>query len=74
MWCTGVRIGEMQGIMFEDIDFENKTVRINKSIDTKQAGQRYVINPTKTKTPVNTGVFTILVGTIGIESVYFVML
>ena len=49
MWCTGVRIGEMQGIMFEDIDFENKTVRINKSIDTKQAGQRYVINPTKTK-------------------------
>lgn len=49
LWVTGVRIGEAQGVMFRDIDFENSTVRISKSIDTKQKGKLYAINPTKTK-------------------------
>ena len=49
LWVTGVRIGEAQGVMFRDIDFESNTVRISKSIDTKQKGKPYVINPTKTK-------------------------
>lgn len=49
LWSTGVRIGEAQGVMFRDINFENKTVTICKSIDTKQKGKPYVINPTKTK-------------------------
>lgn len=49
LWVSGVRIGEAQGVMFKDINFENNTVSINKSIDTKQKGKLYVINPTKTK-------------------------
>ena len=49
LWSTGVRIGEAQGVMFKDIDLNEKTVSINKSIDTKQKGKTYVINPPKTK-------------------------
>lgn len=49
LWCTGTRIGEAQGVMFKDINFRKKTVTISKSIDTKQKGIPYVINPTKTK-------------------------
>ncbi len=49
LWSTGVRIGEAQGVMYRDINFENKTVTICKSIDTKQKGKPYAINPTKTK-------------------------
>lgn len=49
LWSTGVRIGEAQGVMYRDINFKNKTVTICKSIDTKQKGIPYVINPTKTK-------------------------
>ena len=49
LWVSGVRIGEAQGVMFKDIDFKEKTVKISKSIDTKQKGKPYVINPTKTK-------------------------
>lgn len=49
LWVTGVRIGEAQGVMFQDIDFENHAVTISKSVDTKQKGKLYVINPTKTK-------------------------
>lgn len=49
LWVTGVRIGEAQGVMFKDVDFENSTLTIRRSIDTKQKGIPYVINPTKTK-------------------------
>lgn len=53
LWVTGVRIGEAQGIMYRDINFNKNTVTICKSIDTKQKGKPYVINPTKTKKPRN---------------------
>ena len=49
LWVTGVRIGEAQGVTFADINFTENTVKICKSIDTKQKGKKYVINPTKTK-------------------------
>ena len=49
LWVTGVRIGEAQGVMYRDVDFGNNRVTICKSIDTKQKGKPYVINPTKTK-------------------------
>ncbi len=49
LWVSGVRIGEAQGVMFKDIDFKENSVKISKSIDTKQKGKPYVINPTKTK-------------------------
>lgn len=49
LWVSGVRIGEAQGVMFKDIDFKNNTVTISRSIDTKQKGKAYCINPTKTK-------------------------
>ena len=49
LWVTGVRIGEAQGVHFRDIDFDNKTVTISKSINTKKKGVLYIVNPTKTK-------------------------
>jgi integrase len=47
-WATGTRIGEMQGLMFKDINAADNTVKISKSIYTRK-GTPYIINPTKTK-------------------------
>lgn len=52
LWVTGVRIGEAQGIMFRDIDFESNTVRISKSIDTKQKASRMSLTQPKLRKPV----------------------
>lgn len=32
LYWTGIRIGELMALTFQDIDFENKTISINKSI------------------------------------------
>lgn len=47
LWCTGTRIGEAQAVMFKDV--EDNSVKISKSVYTKQKGVAYIINPTKTK-------------------------
>ena len=46
-WYTGVRIGEACALTWDDIDFENRTMRINKTM-TEINGKTY-ITPPKTK-------------------------
>lgn len=46
LYWSGIRIGEALALKWEDIDFNNKTVKINKSY-TKIYGEE-IISPTKT--------------------------
>ena len=45
-WC-GLRVGELLALTFKDIDFERKTIRVNKSFQ-KLKGKEYITDP---KTP-----------------------
>ncbi|MCI9626488.1 MAG: site-specific integrase [Clostridia bacterium] len=51
---TGMRLGEMLALTWSDVDFENKTVNINKSIsvvndyDNPERKSKTIINTTKT--------------------------
>lgn len=54
--CTGLRIGEISALTWDDLDFEKKTIRVSKTLlyqkieelgDTKKT---FHINPPKTKT------------------------
>lgn len=49
LYFTGLRLGEAQALSWEDVDFKNKTVNINKSLTTKLKGEQYRIMPPKTK-------------------------
>ena len=55
MLATGLRIGEAIALTWEDIDFENEIVRVNKTMyfikdpDNKEEISHMVINPPKTK-------------------------
>lgn len=54
---TGMRVGELAALTWEDIDFENKTIRINKTVTYIKNRDRYnseakkvnIITSTKTK-------------------------
>ncbi len=50
--CTGIRIGELCGLRWEDIDFEKKTITINRTveriIDTETRKTKIVIQSPKT--------------------------
>lgn len=46
-WYMGMRCGEVLGLNWSDIDFENKTITVNKAL-IRVNGQHY-INTTKTK-------------------------
>ena len=50
LFWTGMRLGEMLALTPADIDFENKTIRIDKSYDTKHKTE----GPTKTYTSTRT--------------------
>lgn len=47
-FLTGMRLGEIQALTWEDIDFVNHTIDINKSYDSR----KNVFKPTKTKSSV----------------------
>lgn len=32
-WCTGLRAGEILALTLDDLDFQHKTIRVNKSVD-----------------------------------------
>jgi integrase len=53
-WC-GLRIGELLALSYSDIDFDRKTIRINKSYQ-KLKGQEYITDP---KTPKSKRVISI---------------
>jgi integrase len=47
LYWTGIRIGELLALTYEDIDFENRTISITKSYQ-RLPGGREIINPPKT--------------------------
>ena len=48
LYFCGTRKNEANALTWNDIDFENKTIRINKTVITKLLGVPYTINPPKT--------------------------
>lgn len=50
LYYCGLRKGEANGLLWKDINFNNKTVTINKSVALKIKGHKYIILPPKTKT------------------------
>lgn len=49
LYYTGVRIGELLALNWNDIDFIKKTLRINKTLSVKVNKERYIITSPKTK-------------------------
>ena len=47
LFMTGLRISELQALVWDDIDFENKSLKVSKSI-FYQNRNNWQINPTKT--------------------------
>ena len=48
LYFTGLRIGELIALTWKDLDFEKKTLSINKSFSDKIEGQKYIITDPKT--------------------------
>lgn len=49
LYYQGLRIGEANALTWHDIDFTNKTIKINKTITSKLKDFKYFISSTKTK-------------------------
>lgn len=49
MYYTGLRLGEVIALNWRDIDFENKKLRINKTLSNKIEDQIYIITTPKTR-------------------------
>jgi len=49
LYYCGLRQGEAQALSWSDINFENNTISITKTLTTKIKGKRYVVMPPKTK-------------------------
>ena len=47
LYYQGLRIGEANGLTWEDIDFKKHTMQINKTVNTKIKGIPYMITSTK---------------------------
>ncbi len=58
MLWTGMRVGEVVGLRWEDIDFENNEISVNHTLMCydigKGKGSAYKINPPKTKSSIRT--------------------
>ena len=54
LYYCGLRRSEANALTWEDINFRDKTININKNISTKIKGQQYVIIPPKTKSSYRT--------------------
>lgn len=48
VYYCGLRIGELKGITWKNIDFENRTVSINKQITQQSCRSKWTFSPTKT--------------------------
>lgn len=48
LYYTGLRLGEMIALNWNDIDFKNKTIRINKTYADRIEGGNYIITSPKT--------------------------
>lgn len=49
LYYCGLRKGEANALTWKDINFESKTITINKNLTQKIKGEKYIILPTKTK-------------------------
>lgn len=49
LYFMGLRKGECQALTWNDIDFKNKTIKINKTLTTKIRGEEYTIFTPKTR-------------------------
>ena len=49
LYYCGLRIGELKGLTWKDIDFENKTVSINKQITKQSSHENWRFVPPKKK-------------------------
>ena len=49
LYYTGLRIGEASALNWTDINFDNKKLRINKSLSTKIANKKFLITSPKTE-------------------------
>lgn len=50
LYYCGLRKGEAKALNWNDIDFNNMTISINKTLSENVCGQKYVITSPKTKT------------------------
>lgn len=50
MIATGMRIGEASALCWEDVDYERKVIRINKSMETGYVNGKKILHPHSTKT------------------------
>ncbi len=41
MFLTGLRVGEIGGLKWSDVDFENKCINVNRSLSIQYEGQPY---------------------------------
>lgn len=48
--CTGMRIGEFSGLQWRDVDFENKVININRSMQTAYVNGKKIEELTTPKT------------------------
>lgn len=48
LYYCGLRIGELKGITWKDVDLENKTVTINKQITQQSCRSKWCFSPPKT--------------------------
>ena len=49
LYFCGLRMGELRGLTWDAIDFENKTLRVNKNIvDVKNKNKSYIVTSPKT--------------------------
>lgn len=49
LYYCGLRIGELRGLTWNNIDFHKKELTINKNVVANLEGKRYVITTPKTK-------------------------
>lgn len=49
--CTGMRNGELSGLLWSDVDFKNRVIHIRHTLIVKDSG-RYIIDTPKTRTSV----------------------
>lgn len=49
LYYTGLRVGELMALNWNDIDFKNHTLNITKALSVKVKGQDYVITKPKTE-------------------------
>lgn len=54
LYFLGLRQGECQALTWKDIDFQNKTIHINKTLTTKIKGEKWTISSPKTKSSIRT--------------------